>query len=224
MKTTKQTGRLTGLLFLATFIAGVIGTINRGLSEGEVGTTEFIANLAANDSQMKLAIGLDMLTGMIMIVISIFLYPLMERLNKRIAIAYVLIAAINFVIATLSNTFHLSLLYLVDSGRSGDILQPFSTMFYNSYYSLHFLILILYSFNGATLYYFLIKSGLTHRWIAIWGLVASSLVFSGGFLQLIEVSVPFVLFAQNGIYMLTFICYLLVVGFRKELNSEMEPS
>lgn len=219
MQTKKHTGRLTGLLFLATFIAGVIGTINRGLTDGEAGTAEFISNLVATISQMKLAIGLDTLTGMITIIISIFLYPLMEKFSKRLAIAYVLVTAINFTIVTLSNSLHLSLIYLVDSDQTSDIILPLSSMFYNAYYSLHFLILILYSFNGATLYYFMIKSRLMHQWIGIWGLVASFFVFIGGLLQLLEFSVPFVLFAQNGIFMLVFICYLLVAGFREELRT-----
>ncbi len=219
MKSTKKHGRLLGLLFLVTFIAGAVGTAFRGLTEGEANTTEFLSNVFENTSQMKLAIGLDMLGSAIIILIAIFIFPFIKKYSSRLAIAYFGIACVNFAIVTFSNVLHITLIsvsaeFAANTMTDTQHFTALSKTIYDGYYWTHFLILLLYSIGGTVLFYALFKTKLIAKWLGLWGLLASAIVFVGGALQMFGISVPFALFIQNGIFMLVFIGWLLAMGFR----------
>ena len=219
MQSIKKSGRILGLLFLASVITGGAGTALRGLAGAESNTTAFLSSVVESMSQMKLAINLDMLGSAIGVIIGIFLLPIIRKHSLRMASAYIAIACINFTIITVSNIIHVALLSVsagFDLTSVSDTLHftTLAQMLYDTYYWTHFLMLLLYSIGGAILLYFLFKTQLVPRWLAIWGLLASAIVFLGGALQLAEIKVSFLLFAQNGIFMLTFIGWLLVMGFR----------
>ncbi len=228
MSTLTNRGRRLGLLFLATFIAGATGTVYRGLSGTDRNSTEFLDHVVENSNTMQLAIGLDILASAIAVFIAIYLFPLIRKLNNQLAIGYVGIAMINFVVIILTNVIHISLLSVAsDFGAlETDSITHFITlakMHYDAYYWVHFLMLMLYSIGGSVLYYFLYRARLVQRWLAVWGLLASVIVFLGGALQIANIDVSFWFFAQNGIFMLVFIGYLIAVGFRQgESTPKME--
>ncbi len=225
MNPTKNSGRLLGLLFLASAIAGGAGTAYRGLSGARENTSDFITNIINTTGQMNLAIYLDMLGSILVVGIAIFLYPFIKKYSERLAITYFGIAAINFTIITVSNIIHIALLSLskdfagVETSETAHFIT-LARMLYDGYYWTHFLMLLLYSIGGSVLFYFLFKTCLVPKWLPLWGLLASAIVFVGGALQMADISVSFLMFVQNGVFMLTFIVWLLVVGFRSlEVNT-----
>ncbi len=220
MSSITNRGRLLGLLFLASAIAGGTGTAYRGLSGANVNSTEFLNQIIENTPTMQLAIGLDMLGSAIVVFIAIYLFPLLRQLKNQWAIAYVGIAMINFVVITLSNVIHISLLSVAAdfSDTTADSPVHFITlakMHYEAYYWVHFLMLMLYSVGGAVLYAFFFRTLLLPRWLAVWGLLAALIVFLGGALQMAGISVSILFFVQNGVFMLAFMAFLLIFGFRK---------
>ena len=221
MQITKNTGRLVGSLFLLTVITGGWGTSIRGLSGARDNIIAFLNSVVENASQMKLAIGLDMLGSAIAVFIAIYLYPIIKKYSARLAIAYVGISFTNFAIITLSNVIHWSLLTLGANYADTTLSEAphFATlalMHYEGYYWAHFVLLLCYAIEGSILYYFLLKTNLVPKWLALWGILAQTIVFAGASLQLFEIPVSFYLFIQNGIFILTFIVFLLIMGFRTE--------
>nr|MDJ0646616.1 hypothetical protein [Flavobacteriaceae bacterium] len=99
-----------------------------------------------------------------------------------------------------------------------------AVMHYEAYYWAHFVLLMCYAIGGAALYYFLLKTELIYKWLAIWGLVAQSIVFTGGFLQLIDIPVSFYLFLQNGVFVLTFIGIVLAIGFKTKKYNALDAA
>ncbi len=221
MQITKNTGRIVGFLFLLATIAGGWGTSIRGLSGARDNIIAFLNSVAENASQMKLAIGLDMLGSGIGVLIAIYLYPIIKKYSARLAIAYVGIGLVNFTIITISNVIHWSLIsvganYADTTASDAPHFATLAIIHYEGYYFAHFLLLMCYAIGGSVLYYSLFKIKLIPLWLAVWGLLASSIVFAGGALQLAEIPVSFYLFIQNGVFILTFIGYLLAMGFRTE--------
>ncbi len=221
MQITKNTGRIVGFLFLLTAIAGGWGTSIRGLSGARDDIMAFLNRVIENTGQMKLAIGLDMISSVIAFVIAIYLYPIIKKYSQRLAMAYVGIGFISFAIITMSNVIHWSLISV--GANYGDTIASeaphFATlaiMHYEGYYWLHFILLMGYAIGGSILYFFLFKTNLVPKWLAIWGMLAQIIVFAGAALQLFEIPVSFYLFIQNGIFILTFIVFLLIMGFRTE--------
>ncbi|WP_340199479.1 DUF4386 domain-containing protein [Ascidiimonas sp. W6] len=229
MKLTKNSGRLLGLLFLVSVITGGAGTALRGLSGIDANTVDFLLELIKSSSQMKQAIYLDMFGSALGVAIAIFLYPFIKKFSTRMALAYTGIAFINFTIITLSNVIHISLLTVASEFEMGGGSNPedytiLSSMLYEAYYWIHFIMLILYAVGGMVLYFFFFKTKLVHQWLAIWGIIASLIVFAGGALQLAAQSVSFLLFLQNGIFVLCFILYLLILGFRPSHCKELSKA
>ena len=225
MQITKNSGRIVGFLFLLAAIAGGWGTSIRGLSGARDNIVAFLNSVVENANQMKLAIGLDMLGSAIAVLITIYLYPIIKKYSARLAIAYVGVGLISFTIITISNVIHWSLISLGTNFADTTVEAPhFATlaiMHYEAYYWAHFLLLMCYAIGGSVLYYSLFKIKLIPLWLAVWGLLASSIVFAGGALQLADIPVSFYLFVQNGVFVLIFIGYLLVMGFRPEQYSTL---
>ncbi len=220
MQITKNTGRIVGFLFLLTVITGGWGTAIRGLSGARDNIIAFLNSVSENASQMKLAIGLDMLGSAIAVLIAIYLYPIIKKYSERLAITYVGIAFITFSIITISNVIHWSLISVganyVDTASEAPHFATLGIMHYEAYYWAHFLLLMCYAIGGSVLYYALFKIKLIPLWLAVWGLLAQTIVFIGAALSILDISVPFYLFLQNGVFILTFILFLLIMGFRTE--------
>ncbi len=221
MQTTKNTGRILGFLFLLTTIAGGWGTSIRGLSGARDNVLAFLTNVFENASQMKLAIGLDMLSSVIGVCIAIYFYPIIKKYSQRLAMAYVGIGFMSFAIVTISNAIHWSLItvgtnYVDTTASEAPHYATLALMHYETYYWLHFILLMGYAIGGSLLYYFLFKTNLVPKWLAFWGIIAQTIVFVGASLQLFEIPVSFYLFIQNGIFLLVFIGFLLAMGFRTE--------
>jgi len=135
------------------------------------------------------------------------------------ALTYFGIAFATFIIVAVSNVFHISLLslgseYTTASGTNTDYFKTLGLMGYEAYYALHFLMLVLYAVGEIVLFYFFLKTGLLPKWLVAWGILANCVVFIGGALQLFDVPVSFYLFMQNGIFVLSLIIWLLIMGFR----------
>jgi hypothetical protein len=229
MALTTKTGRILGFLFLLTVLAGATGTAFRGLGGAEANSTEFLEDILLHMGQMKLAISLDILASTIGVGIAIFLYSFIKKYNQRLAIAYLAITGINFTIIVVSNIIHVNLLslseeYAVTTATTTDHFTTLAKMLHEAYYWTHFLMLMLYSLGGLVLYYFLFKTRLIPGWLSIWGILASIVVFFGGALQLADIKVSGLLFVQNGIYVLTFIAWLLIKGFNPMYIKELEVS
>lgn len=221
MQPKKKSGRILGLLFLSSLIVGGIGISFRGLAGADLNTTTFLSGLVDNANQMKLAINLDMIGSAITVGIAIFLFPFIKQYNSRFSLTYLGIAIINFTIIVVSNILHIGLLSVgADFVLNVSVSESHSfitlvKMLYESYYWTHFLTLILYSIGNYVLFYYFFKSRLIPKWLAIWGLLATVVVFVGGALQMAEMEVPFLFFGQNGIFMLVFIIWLLIMGFKE---------
>ena len=227
MQITKNTGRIVGVLFLLTVITGAWGTATRGFSGVEPNTTGFLDHIITSTSQMKLAIGLDMLGSAISVLIAIYLYPIIKKNSARLAIAYIGIALVSFTIITISNVVHISLLsvaseYSLATNPNTENFTTLTAMHHSAYYWAHFVLLMCYAIGGSVLYYFLLKTELVPKWLAIWGILAQTIVFAGGALQLFEIPVSFYLFIQNGVFILSFILFLLIIGFKTEKYNALD--
>ncbi len=229
MQITKNTGRLLGFLFLIVTIAGGWGTSIRGLSGARDDIRAFLNTIVENASQMKLAIGLDMLSSAIALFIAIYVYPIIKKYSQRLAVAYTGLGFLSFAIITMSNVIHWSLImvgenYADTTASEAPHFATLGIMHYEGYYWLHFILLMGYAIGGSILYYFLAQTNLVPKWLAFWGILAQVIVFVGATLQLFDIPVPFYLFVQNGIFILIFVLFLLIMGFQTEKYNSLNNS
>lgn len=82
------------------------------------------------------------------------------------------------------------------------------------YFWAHFMSLMLFAAAAFSLYYFLFQTKLVPRFLSVWGIVASSLVFLASWLNIFEVNPSFYFYSQNGIFMIVFMGWLIAKGFK----------
>lgn len=218
MISNKKSGRIIGTLFLLTILIG-IGSLNlRGLSTSLVESPTFLNDIFENSVMMKIAILLDIISGLISVGIAVILFPIIKHYNQGFALWYFGLYVTYFGLILVSNINHLSLLSLSEqfvNTNSPDIdnFNMLGLLQIESYFSVHFFSLIIFSLAAAVLYYFLYRTKLLPRFLCIWGILAVTIVFASTWLQIFDYDVNFIVYAQNGLFMLFFTIWLLVKGF-----------
>jgi hypothetical protein len=216
MIATKNSGRILGALFAVSIALGVTGTFNRGLSGLTFDTEEVIMSIIERIDQMKFAMLMDIFGSAVSISMSIYLFKFFRSINKTAAMAYIGIALVSFALVVISNGVHWQ---MISSAASGTYTLASLSSQYDQYYVFHFIILLIYSFANFILFYFMWQTNWIPRWLTIWGTAASILVTYGSISNLLDISPPFVVFVQNGLFMVLFTGWLLIAGFNSHRDS-----
>lgn len=218
MKTTKNRGRIIGILFLLMFIPGSLALNMRGISSALMASPDFLQTIYENAFTMKLSVMLDLLAGIIGITIAITFFPVLREYARPIALWYFGLWIVQFGIAASSNLDQMSLVSLseefVASGATDvGIYNALGILKYHGWLWAHFLSLLIFAIGAALLYYALFKSKLVPKLLAVWGMLAVATVFTTTLLQIFDYKVSFMLYMQNGIHLIALSVWLIVKGF-----------
>ncbi|HEX6124039.1 MAG TPA: DUF4386 family protein [Pyrinomonadaceae bacterium] len=128
MTSDKRTGRIVGV-FLVLQLAGIIVpfVLLRPLM-----TDDYLANAAGYSAQIKTAVLLFWLNCALMIAIAITAWPVFRRYSEPMAIWFIVLSVIVFVLQSVDNTHIMTMLTLsqqyVEGGGSGEISNALSTV------------------------------------------------------------------------------------------------
>lgn len=86
MKSTKNTGRIAGVLLLITIVAGGMSLDLRGLSTSLTESENFLKTIFENSVYMKLSIILDLVAIGSWVGISVMLFPILKLYSKSMAL------------------------------------------------------------------------------------------------------------------------------------------
>ncbi|MEO0526710.1 MAG: DUF4386 domain-containing protein [Bacteroidota bacterium] len=227
MKSIKTTGRIVGLLFLLMMLTGAPGTYLRGLSSSLATSENFLNYIFENATQMKTAIVLDLLAGVLGVIISIVLLPILKQYKKSIAYGYFALWVVGFSITVVSNISHLSLLSLSQefvntSAQDSPHYKTLGLLQVKDYIWAHFMILSIFSAGGALLYYALFKIRLIPRALSIWFFISVTIVFTVTWVQIFGHGVSFLFYGQNGLHLITLSIWLMVKGFNPNYLEKTE--
>lgn len=112
MKSTKNTGRIAGVLLLITIVAGGMSLDLRGLSTSLTESENFLKTIFENSVYMKLSIILDLVAIGSWVGISVMLFPILKLYSKSMALWFFGFWLISFSISIFGNITHLSLISL----------------------------------------------------------------------------------------------------------------
>ena len=217
----KKLGRVVGLLFLLLVFFGATSLNLRGLRTAMFDSQDFYLEIAENAFTMRISVLLDIMASVVILTIAILIYPLMQRFNGRLALWYIGLYLTFFVLIFISDIPRLTLITLSQSlatnPEPGDW-RTFAFDHWDNYLQAHFFTLIISSVAAALFYYFLFKTKMIPRVLAVWGMIAVSIVFFGTWVQIFGIDVNFAVYTQNGVFILVLILWLIAKGFR---SSEM---
>lgn len=218
MDSEQKTVRIVGLLFLLSAITGILGIFLKGLPLSFTESAKPLKTIFENSSKINISVLCDVTTSILLVGITILLFPILEKLNRYIALWYFGFSVIGFAIIVAGNVSILSLLslsqvYVKSVNHDTVFFQTLAILKQDNYFKAHFMNLIVSGFGPFPFYYILFKTKLIPRFLSAWGLVAVTLVIIATWFQVFGEEVNLLLYLPNGLFVLTFSIWLIVKGF-----------
>ena len=190
MTSLRRTALVAGLLYLATFIAG----IPPSFLYAPVLTDPNAVLTAGNDGQILWGVFLDLCTGMAGIGTAVALFSVVKRQHEGAAIGFVTTRVIEgamLFIAGLSMLTLVSLRQAAATASDPQTLTAIGQTLVDVRNGTHLLGPgLMPAFNACLLGYLMLRSGLVPRWMPILGLIGAPLLFSSSLGTLFGVNDP----------------------------------
>ena len=183
MNTYRMNAVMTGVLYFLGTVFGISG----GLIGGEVLTSlisgkplvgvDMLGLVAANSSRLTWGAFLTFMMGISLVAMTVFLYPVMEKASKELAMGMVLfrgalegtwyfVTALGFfALVALGNEY-------IATGADSAALQSMGNVLYQIQYRLGEIGPIFFLIGAACLYISFYRTRLIPRWLSVWGLIA----------------------------------------------------
>jgi hypothetical protein len=194
MNTSKNTIRLLGAAFLIVFVASMLSgsLLNAAIGSGSI--SDNLVNISNNLRLMRISILVELVTSIGIVVLAALLYVVFHKQNKIIALVALgwwLAEATTLAVSKIGAfaLIPLSLEYVKAGAPDSSYFQTLGDFFYYGFdrqgWAIHMLFFCL---GGILWYYLFYRSKYIPRVLAVWGLVAVSLV---------SINVMLVLFDRN---------------------------
>ncbi len=221
MKSAGRTGRIIGVLILAQMVGGVL--VNFVLTAPLFGAPGFLVSAAAHSQQIGLSVLLGIATGALAVAVAITAYPILRPHSQALALWLFALAVVNLSVAVIEHVSVMSMVSLSEAyaraGAAGrDQFQTLRGVVASARNWAHYVARVLDGCTIFVLYAALFRSALVPRALAAFGLVAAVLQMTGVAMPLFGHDVVFPLLAPLGVSQLVLALWLIVRGFRSQVN------
>ena len=215
----QQTGRIAGIFLLLMVAVGIPSVLFRGIDSSLTSSPDFLTTTVEGAKGMKFSILLSFLASIFGLAFTITIYPILNRHRTYLANAMVALWVFQMSVSLVGDICVYMMIEMAQwtssHGEGLDTFLPMGTMMAKGYMGAHFLGLLGYSGAFVFMNAHLLKFKLVASWMAVWGMVATGLVFTATVLQILDQSVSFYFYGQNGLYMSSFASYMLWKGFKE---------
>ncbi|WP_430965372.1 DUF4386 domain-containing protein [Spongiimicrobium sp. 2-473A-2-J] len=216
MISNRKAVRIAGVLFLLQMTAAVIS--HEVILSPLLGGSDFLADVAAQATEVKIAILFDLVCGASVFGIAVLLFPILKQHSERIALWYVGLRLGELFAWVAAGTVLLILLstgqQFVQAGMPEsshfEVLGKALRSGRNSTVDLN---LIVYCLSASTFYYLLFRSKLIPRFLSVWGLLAVLLLFTEVMLIIFTKTFRMWMMMPMGLNELVLGIWLIVKGF-----------
>lgn len=220
----KKTGRIVGVLLLIIFISGII--IYQVLQGSILFGDDFLKEIANHRNQIVLSTLLGILSGLLTIVISVIMLPIIRNQNQYLGFLYIAFCILNFVAITVDNIsvltlLELSLQYVKNGSTDMTTLNIMGDVFYKNHWWTHYLSLLTSCFPVFVLFYAVYLNKLVPRAISVFGIVAVTLMFIEILFSIFENSISMNMLIPIALVQLFFPIWILIKGFALPLHSNL---
>jgi hypothetical protein len=181
-----------GVLFLIALVAAIVGG---SLIDGILGESDYLSEVAANETQLLVGALLELINGVAVIGIAVLLFPILKRQDEGLALGYVALRIIEAIVIMAAFITPVALIalaqeYTAASAADASSLQAAGTSFLavrerlvGQYTGIFF------GLAAFLLYYLLYRSRLVPRLISVWGFIAVVLVVAWNLLKLFDIDI-----------------------------------
>jgi len=192
MNSDKKTARIVGALFLIAMLTSILGG---GLIETVLDAPEYLMDVSANETQVIIGVLLELVNGIAVVGIAVFMFPLFKKYSEALALGYVAFRIIEAVIAVAAVVSALTLIalsqeYVKTGAGDASYLQTLGTSFLAARaFWVSTMLGIFFSLGALLFYYLLYQSKLLPRFISVWGLIGAALILIWNLLEMFGISV-----------------------------------
>lgn len=214
----RKTAMIVGSLFLIAMVASLAGGL---WLEAIIDTSTSLESIAESSSQVVLGVLLELINGIAVIGIAVYLYPIFKRKDEALALGYVALRIIESVIIIGAVISPLALIGLsqefVDAAapEAHNLLALGNSLLEVRAILVGQMLGIFFSMAALVLYYLLYQTRIIPRFISVWGFISVALVLTWNLLELFGVSISFgMIFALSMIVNEIFMAlWMIVKGF-----------
>jgi hypothetical protein len=187
MNTSRKIAVLVGVLFLTAMAASLVGG---GLVESAISAPDYLAAVAENETQLIVGLLLELVNAIAVLGIGVLMVPILGSYNETMARGYLGFRLVEAVFCGAIVIGPLALLILSQNPLQAaalgvDAIHAVGALAMALRASIvGLLIPIFFSLGGLVLYTSLYQARLVPRFIAVWGLVAVTLVLAMNLLSL----------------------------------------
>lgn len=188
MNTYRKSARIVAILFITALTLDLIG---RALYEPILNDPEYLTSAQPNRIQLIIGIVLEFLCVPAIVLIPIFLFSVLRKYNKNLALGYVgfrLLEGMLFIYLVINSFSLLSLsqAYINAESTNASFFETLGDSIHATNYWSTLIYIIVFTLGAWMFYYMLYKSKLLPRFISIWGLIATALLLIGALCALFD--------------------------------------
>ena len=190
MNADKNTAIIVGVLFITATVAAVLGTL---VFIGPIlNAPDYLTNVSANENQLLTGVLFELITAVAVAGTGIALFPIFRKHNEALALGYAGGRIIEGVFIIVTAIGALSLLTLsreyVAGAADASHYQTLGTLLLAER-DWTFLLgpNLIFSLNALIVSYLLYQSRLVPRWLSVWGLIGTPLIFVASLIRVFGV-------------------------------------
>jgi hypothetical protein len=226
MGTSTRASRIIGALILTQMVDGVL--VNFVLTASLFGAPGFLVNAAAHSRQIGLSALLGLAGGAIFVAMAITAFPIFRQYSQAMALWFIALAVVTLAVAAVEQTSVMSMVSLSEAyAKAGpaerDQFQALRIVVVSARNWAHY---VARFFDGTALfalYAVMYRFALIPRALAAFGLAAVLLQLTAVAMPLFGHPVVFPMLAPLGVSQLVLALWLIIKGFRSQMNMGDEP-
>ncbi len=186
MNSNRKTAIIVGVLYIVGTVAGMISAV----FGPNLDAPDFLVNLSANKDQVLIGGLFEFTMAILTVGIPIYLYPILKKYNKALALGHVVFRTLETVFITVCAISLLTLLtlsqeFVIAGTPDASYFQTLATLLLAvREWAGGVFATIVFSLSALILNYILYRSKLIPRWLSGWGLIGATLYLGSGFLPL----------------------------------------
>lgn len=174
MNANRKTARIVGALFLTVNVAFILGT--GFLVEPILSGPDYLTLASTSQAQVSLGVILDLINDVALLGIAVLMFPLLKQRFESLALGYLSIRVVEFVMIIAADLSALSLLALKVEPGTAESFQSVGTLLLAQRQSAFLMVTCTFALGALVFYAMLHRVEFVPRFISLWGMIAAILV------------------------------------------------
>ena len=218
MKANRSTAVIVGTLFIIGTVSGIMSAV---LTGSILGASDYLIQVAANETRMITGALLILLMGRSLAMVPVMMYPLFKKQNEALALGAVVfrgpIEAAVYILMVVS--WLLLILVSKESANAADAssFQALGAVLLKASETINPVLEIVFSLGALMFYTLFYQTRLIPRWLSGWGIVGAIVYLVAGVMALFGTAMDFLL-ALLGVQEMVMALWLIIKGFNPSAN------